>query len=244
MGKIERVYRNPDGTFDIVFDRNNDQEYDDTAEEIELYTSVEQIAATINNLQGSTNEIKERFFGKLLGIAQVGFVGENHSVGFALTGIKSLQNEILQSEGAKIKNKYHIGLGGYSLVALGMIWIIYLIVQSISSVIDPSYFLVLTGALVGQWLSFGVRKMNLEFEDLSAIEQDKMSKPIRIIFILLSAFIVFLILNSGIISFQFGGFSSQNLNQWENQIIVGCLAGLLDSKLGLKLYEKANEITN
>lgn len=243
MGKINEVYRNPNGSFDIVFGRANDQNYIDSIEEIKLYNSVERIATTINNLKYTDKEIKEQFFEKLVGIAQVGFIGENASVEFALAGIENLKNEMLENEGGRIKNKYHLDLGLCSLIALAILWGIYWFLSSRFNDLDTSYFIVFTGALIGQWLSFGARKMNLEFENLSTIEQDKMSKPIRIIFILLSSFILFVILTSGAIDFKFGEFSSDNLDHWKNQIILGCVAGLLDSKLGLKLYEKATEIT-
>lgn len=241
MGNVQRVIRNEDNTLDIVFETINDEVYNFSDEELELYNSIELVVRGINNLKHTKKEVKEYFFNKLLGIAQVGFVGDNPSVSFALDGVTNLKLEMLESEGAKIKNAYHLSLGLYSLVMLLILWLLFFLLEFTN--VDIAYFIVFTGALIGQWLSFGARKMIFRFEDMSTIEQDRMSKPIRIIFIVLSSLVLYTILTSGIIEFKFGDFSSDNLMIWKNQLLLGFIAGLLDSKLGLTLYEKATDLT-
>lgn len=244
MGKIRRIFQDPKNNLEIVFQFFNDEEHTNTLEENELQNSLESLANSIRNLKHTDKKVKEQYITELVGIAQVGFIGENPSIESALKGVENLKENILESQGHKIKNAYHISLGIHSICFLAFVWLIYLSLLKVFAInVEIAVFIVITGALIGQWLSFGARKWTFNFEDMVNIEQDKMSKSVRIVFIILSSFMLYIILTSNLIEFKFGGFTSESLTTWNSQLLLGFIAGLLDSKLGLKLYEKATEIT-
>ncbi len=108
------------------------------------------------------------------------------------------------------------------------------------------YFIVCTGSLVGTWISFGARKFNITLQDLISIEEDKMSIYIRLPYIIVCAIVFLLLIKTGFLNLSIGNSTVRNwLNEnIEVQLLFGVFTGLLESKLGIQIYNKANDFFN
>ena len=60
------------------------------------------------------------------------------------------------------------------------------------------------GAMTGAWISYGARKFQLEFEDMSLIEKDMVEPTIRLIYIGVCSLIFELFLSCGVATITVG----------------------------------------
>ena len=96
------------------------------------------------------------------------------------------------------------------------------------------------GALLGTWISFGARKFNITFEELSVLEKDMMSPWIRLIYIGACSIVFMLLLSTRLISIEIGFISTTTIStSRELQLVIGILCGLVESKIGVTIYKKA-----
>lgn len=243
------VYKNPQNENDIVVAvLTGTNEGDIPSNQVELYVKIESTNTIIQSLRNTNQGIKTKYFDKLLSLAQVGLVGVNGEVQPELAEISliSLKKEIITNEGARIKNKYMIDLGigaiiGVLGVMLGLTYI-YSNINNYNIYITPYLFCFL-GAMIGTWISFGARKVELEFEELNIIEKDRVNPYLRLIFVGISSMIFLLFFNSEVFELTIGSFSTVDLkSSIELQILVGIISGLLEYKLAIGLFDKASSI--
>lgn len=207
-----------------------------------LYTNVEFVCSILRNLSDTDSNIKEKYFEKLLSLAQVGLVmGETET---ANKSLEKLQDEVLWGEGARIKNKYMTGLGKDALIG-GLILFVaflfdyFLLHTSVISCIS----LIGIGAFAGVFVSFGARKFDIKFEELAIPEKDMMSKPIRLVYTFVATLIFCLLLLSGVLEVRIGSFETKDLlTSPIAQLTVGSICGLIESRLGIKVYNRAESI--
>lgn len=126
-------------------------------------------------------------------------------------------------------------------------FIVILFYLSVGKLFDRNvlrmYCVTLVGAMVGAWVSFGMRKFSISFEQLSVLEEDMMNGYIRLFYVGICSIIFLLFLNSGIINVDIGGISTENIrDNIELQAIVGIICGLVESKLGINIYKKSMQI--
>lgn len=220
-------------------------------EQQNLYLSIEKVTTVIKSLnvkkkkkkKNEENEIKDEYFNKVFGIAQLGLTGDNAQPILGMRALDSLQEEMLINESGRIKNKYMTLLGFCALgfIIFGVILILLLKWLKLNSLLR--YILVFQGAMIGSWVSFGARKIELKFEELSNIEKDKLNPIIRLLFVGVSACILLLFIESGIITFSIGGFDSNNIiDSRKLQLLLGIIAGLLEYKVAIGVLDKANSI--
>ncbi|RNC96143.1 hypothetical protein [Lysinibacillus halotolerans] len=245
MGIFKYIVKNPEEKYDIKFEIEPGVDLDNDMTDIQksLFSDIENTNNIIKSLSHTNEEIKEKYFNKLYSLASAGFISDNPAL--AQEALKSLKDEMLLIEGYRIKNKYMLNLGMSVIISVILCWVIFGI---LGSLFDPSeiliYFVVWTGAMFGTWISFGARKFVIQLEDLSVLEEDKMSIYIRLPYIGICALTFLLFLNSGIFNFQIGGISLNDIKtNIEFQLVLGIVAGLLESKLGVKIFEKAQNMT-
>lgn len=149
-----------------------------------LYIEMEKTNNIIKSLNKTDNDVKGKYFRKLLSLTQVGLVGETAQPSLAIKSLNELKNEIILIEGQRIKNRYMIDLGLGSLIFSSIAIILYLILMyyNIGEYILP-YIIVWVGAMVGTWISFGARRFFIEFEQLSVLEDDMIPIYIRLVYI-------------------------------------------------------------
>ncbi|QOR36277.1 hypothetical protein IMX26_05545 [Clostridium sp. 'deep sea'] len=231
-----KVYENPNEKYDIIFSLNENKEipevYSDLIKEVQLINSV------INKVYERNEANKNRYFKRLLRTAQAGAVGEFAKPELAVISLEGLKKEILEREGGNIKNNYMIKLG-LNALALSIVFLILAFIFSNTNKNLLAYCFVWIGAMVGTWMSFAIRKMELKFEDLFSLENDKMSPLIRLIFTSITATFVLLLMKNGVINISSGSFSANSPNSNEFAFIIGAFSGLAEKKLATDLYNKS-----
>jgi len=191
----------------------------------------------------------EEYRGKLRSLAQVGLAGDADPDA-GRQALKTLQSEILRREGPRIKNAYMKVLGIWALAFGVLTAIAYLVVRNNSSfsLLLSSFrnmFLVWTGTMIGTWLSFGLRRPTLAFDDLGALESDMVEPAVRLVFTGLIAITIALIFNSSMVNVSVGGLSSANLfAHGSTALLIGILLGVSEQALPGTLTRRAAQFVS
>lgn len=238
------VYENDKEQFDIKVEINTKKTDNPPKEFIELYSNVEAASAIIKSLNKTEESIKRKYFNKLLSLAQAGLVSSSANPELAEASLIRLKEEIVIIEGRRIKNNYMKVLGIYALVIAAISLIVYETLQILNKYDELAALMLLgTGTMLGTWVSFGARKMDLKFEELSVIEKDMMQPFIRLIYIYLSAIVMALFLMTGIVQLKVGTLDATNMiSDYKVPLLVGIICGLVESRIGVKVYKHANNI--
>ncbi|ELC8418778.1 hypothetical protein M3X99_01000 [Clostridium perfringens] len=240
------------GCFEVI--RNSNCEYDIECrvivaysedgipeEQNKLYCEVERTTSIIKSLKFTDKIKKDEYFEKLLTLTQIGLTGPAAQPELAINSLYLLKEDIVNCESGRIKNKYMIDLGKYGLVLIGISSIILLILKYFSLEQVNKYIYTFDGSVIGAWISFGARKIELKFEELAFIEKDKLNPIIRLIFVGISSMILLLFIDSEIIKFQIGSITNNQItSSIKLQVLVGVIAGLIEYKLAINLFNKAN----
>jgi hypothetical protein len=239
------VYENPGEKYDIKCELNANYANEQVPKEQQnLYVEVENACNIIKSLRNTDDTTKEKYFNKLLSLARVGLVGpgeNNAQPELALKSLEKLKEEVTMIEGYRIKNGYMKELGIKALIISGIIGVIMLIVVGVFNIHEyDMYFITAVGALIGTWISFGVRKFSIDFFQLNIIEEDMMKPWIRLVYIAICSVVILLFINSGIVTIKIGNFALEEIrNNHEMQVVLGIICGLVESKIGINIYNKA-----
>ena len=213
-------------------------------EQEKLYLAVESTQSIINSIRNIDTESNTDYIKSLFDIASAGLSRETYQVNpkLALKSLEKLKDEILLKERSRIKNSYMKLLGIWSLIyILILLFVNDLVKNSYPNI--PRYVYVCIGSILGTWVSFGARKYNLSFKELSIIENDNVNPPIRLIFISLCSIIVMLFLQTEIVNISIGNKGPQSINESvEIQMSLGVIIGLVEYKVSKKLFTKANSV--
>jgi hypothetical protein len=104
-------------------------------------------------------------------------------------------------------------------------------------------FLTITGAFIGGWASFATRKVVLSFEDLAALEDDRVEPPLRLIFTGILTTVLFLVFATGFANVSVGQFTSAAvLGSGSVATLTGLLAGLSEKILPAAILKQATTL--
>ena len=210
-------------------------------EQKKLHINIEDTLNILRTLKYTDDKKKKNYYDKILKLSRAGLVGISADPKQATETLEKVKNEILITEGIRIKNNYMKDLG-IAILGIEFISILVYLIPYINNRMGM-YILVWLGSMIGVWISFGARKFNIKFHQLSIIEEDFMSPFIRIIFVGICSIIFALFINTEIIMVKIGSFSTNDIkNMKELQILLGILCGLTESKLGINIHQKAKEI--
>jgi hypothetical protein len=139
---------------------------------------------------------------KLADIARTGLRNTN----YGSRALASFTNEFLAREATFVKNRYVRRLGWRCLIFASCFLAVFLFMTIYGtqfSVSDTTtkienYALLALGATCGCWLSFSIRRVNLGFEDLALLEDDRLEPHYRIIFVVLLTSIIGMLSQVGI----------------------------------------------
>ena len=235
------VCENPNEKFDISFQLRENVEDDIPEEQQELYINAEKTCNIIKSLENTDEDIKKKYFDKLLSLSQVGLVPEYAQTKASKLALEKLQEEIVLVEGKKIKNSYMKTLAVNALILAAIVSVgVKLIDVYLHFTIAWNVWAVIMGALLGTWVSFGARKFEICFDDLASLEKDKMNPWIRLIYISVASVIFVLFMNAGIVEIKIGDIDTTTAFESLNTaFIIGLVCGLVESKIGVNVYEKA-----
>jgi hypothetical protein len=211
--------------------------------QLNLKDQVERTLVVLKSIFSGDDNNYNIYFNQLLSLAQAGLVGEQANPEVARRALLSLQNEVLSKQGGIIKNRYmqKLGIaaaifGGVSLI-LGL-FLKYCIMCEISS----NFLFLWTGCMVGVWLSFGIRKTILTFENLHILEEDRMEPIIRLIFAGLLTVTIGLLFALKIISVKIGSVNSEDLiSNSLLALLIGILCGVVEKTLAIKVKKQADQ---
>ncbi len=200
-------------------------------------------------------------FDKLFALTSLGLGQEHSKTEIADAALTSLQAEIVDREGGRVKNEYLEKLGIPALLAALVFSLIFLAYQYIPQCAahfsfcgDTKYdflfpeelhkfrhiFLVLAGCMGGTWASFAIRKVALTFYDLAIIEQDRIAPYMRLIFTGVLTTILTLIVTTGLVDIVIGGFKASSLlTSGAVAVLVGAFAGLSEQALPAAIAQRA-----
>lgn len=211
-------------------------------EELQLKDDVERTLSVLRILFADDDIKFREYFRPLLSLSQVGLVGEGAQLETAKRDLSSLKNEIVESEAGRVKNKYMKYLGLKALW-MGSIPLVFALIINwlLPQLILLGNFLILwVGCMAGVWLSFGVRKRFLSFEDLHIPEKDRLEPIIRLIFTGILTIIIGLLFSTEAVVLKIGGISTADFTKsYQVALLFGLLLGFSEKALPSVIAKKA-----
>lgn len=194
---------------------------------------------------------------KLAGIGRLGLEGP-HTV-LATGALTSLKSEFVASQAGRIKNRYVRLLGqwagAFALVFMAAYVLIGLTgcpsgkaaahAQSCTLSwweIHREFVLAATGAAVGTWVSFAIRRLDLPFEDLPLLEESSLDPPFRILFVVALTLTVCLLFWTGAINIEIGNLKTGPDSfkaMGSIAILIGMFCGLSERALATAVSGRA-----
>ena len=186
---------------------------------------------------------------KLLGIAQTG-LQTPADPNSARLSLEALHADILLREGPRVKNNYmiHLGVAAAALAAVSAVLYLVLRNNPQASYLLYAYrnlFVLLTGTMIGTWLSFGLRRPRIVFKDLSALEEDMMEPAVRLIFTGLIAIAIAFVFATEMVNINIGGLNSARLlDKGSSALLIGMLLGVSELALPGVLTRRASQFVS
>ncbi len=242
------VYIDKENPYDIEVMENNTHANNTSSELNNFYALIEDTNLVIKRMDVD-KKLKKVYIKQLLAVARIGLVGKDPNIALAKKALNKLKSRILINEGGKIKNKYFGKLGIASLIigaiAIGIAIGIYYLTKDTDDGVTyyiHQYFFVFAGSMAGAWVSFGVRKKELKFDELSVMEKDRLNPYIRLLFVGVVSMLFLLFLNSSLITLAIGEVTIDSImDNIELQILLGAIAGLAGNSLASRLYNIAGD---
>jgi peptidoglycan biosynthesis protein MviN/MurJ (putative lipid II flippase) len=106
-----------------------------------------------------------------------------------------------------------------------------------------NFFLLITGAAIGTWLSFSLRREVLTFEDLAVLERDQLDPGTRVVFIAGLVVVAGLLFWSRAITVGIGDFGTfEAMHQHGSwALLAGLLAGIAERALATVVSKRAGD---
>jgi hypothetical protein len=186
---------------------------------------------------------------KLLGIAQTG-LQTPADPNSARQWLEALRADILLREGPRVKNNYMKKLGAAAAALAAVSAVVYLVLRNNPEASHLVYayrnlFVLLTGTMIGTWLSFGLRRPKIEFKDLSALEEDMMEPAVRLIFTGLIAITIAFVFATGMVNVNVGALNSARLlDNGRSALLIGMLLGVSELALPGVLTRRASQFVS
>jgi hypothetical protein len=106
-----------------------------------------------------------------------------------------------------------------------------------------TFSLLWCGAMIGAWLSYGLRTEDLTFEELTTPEEDRLEPGVRLLFVGALALVVGLALYLGILEVSFGKISSHDfMRRGGLALLIGILMGTSERKLSGQVIKLAGKL--
>lgn len=190
-------------------------------------------------------ELLDEYVRKLNGIGQLGLVGSHTKL--ATLALDYTKEEFVAREAGRIKNTYIRKLGVASGLAAIFFLGVYVAVEA--NWVDWSWgkrhgslALATTGAAIGTWLSFSIRRVELTFEQLAALENDQVDPGLRVLFVIGLTIIAYLLFWTGMVTIDVGGLKV-SANGFKTAgsvaVIFGLFCGLSERALATAISGRA-----
>lgn len=180
--------------------------------------------------------------------AEVGLMNHHPSqTPFAALALAGLKDEFVAREAASVKNDYVFRLGAWGFVLVLVCLSGYLAI--VGSGLDPNglpyrfrnFLLLATGAAVGTWLSFSLRRVVLTFADLALLEEDRLNPGFRMVFMVALTSVVGLLFWTGAIAVDIGGLSTDFVTSGSRAMLIGALCGIAERAVTTAVSRRADD---
>lgn len=209
-----------------------------------LQREVSKTATILRTMFDGDDDRFNRYFPSLLALAQLGLVGKEAQVKLALQALESLRNTLLEQEGGRVKNEYMRKLGVSALIFGAVPLLLGLTLYPTYKYVSVT-LLVWGGCMAGCWLSFGLRKVVLEVEDLHRLEDDRVEPNLRLIFTGLLSLVILLMFLTGFSEVTVGFFStSELLSDRYVAVLIGVICGIGEKALSKRVTNGAATFLN
>jgi len=231
-----------------------------------LMIEVERTLAVIDALYPEADDSRFRMrYQELLSLAQAGLVGEKPKTSTAQRALDQIREEILLIEGGRVKNE-HMERLGWKASLLGFLALLgAFFLQTIDSVslaigdflsswVSPlpppgpwseiaTFLYLWAGCMAGVWVSFGARRVELSFEQLQILEEDRLEPTVRLIFAGILTTILGLLLSTRILTIEMGAFSTASIFQdTKIALLLGLLSGFSEQTLANRVASEAARV--
>jgi hypothetical protein len=220
-------------------------------EQQNLVIEIENSLATVSLLYAPNTVEFKKAFEQLFFIAKTGLENEAQP-SLAAKALTQFKKEIVDRESGKKKNEYLklLGIkaigGGLPLLIIGTI-INFLACKSINcECIQANYIanlmILVSGTMLGVWLSFAITRTYLGFDDLAIIEKDRLEPSLRLIFTGALALIFGLLFAKNSMEIKLGDLSSHDIiHDPVTAFLIGTILGLNEKIIGSSLTKKTSD---
>jgi hypothetical protein len=220
------------------------------ADQIALKAAVDDTLLTLKLIFPGTEgqEQNSRFVEyrqRLIEIADVGLAGAQVFPTEAHLSLDKLRAEVVAREAGRVKNSYMQKLGGWAvgsmIAATGLYVVMRWPMQDIEKVQAFRHFAVMwAGCMLGTWLSFGTRRVVLQFDDLGRLEPDMLYPWARLVFAGLLTMVLGLVFATNMVNIQIGDLNTADLSRHTiSALIVGIFCGLSEQALPTAVSQRS-----
>lgn len=227
-----------------------------TKEQNDLQAAIEQVLAAVRALyiKGGVPEPSFRlFYVRLFRLAQLG-LEVNPMPDIAQASLSQVIDDLINAEGARVKNSHLTKLGTRAATLGGVFLILYAAISlaapsavfsslKIDPVVAQSFLLLWTGCCGGVWLSYAIRTSTLTLRDLVVTDDDRLLPITRLVFAGSLTMILGLLLALGFVDARIGG---QSLAAFTHEptkaLLLGLFCGVSEHLLPSMIGRRANDL--
>ena len=227
-------------------------------DQADLQASIAAALGTVRKLYCSDGSPKPEFrlyYTRLYWLAELGL--EDVAVpDIAKSGLDRLTGDLIDAEGASIKNRHLMTLGTRG-AALGLIFMAgYLLLCAAGSLpvfpaigVDPmtarSFMLLWVGCFVGVWLSYAIRTTQLTLRDLVITDSDRLFPLTRLLFAGLLTMALGLLISHGVFDIKLGSIAISEFTEDPSlALLIGLLCGVSELTLPTAFAKRANDFAS
>jgi hypothetical protein len=184
------------------------------------------------------------YFDKLAGIAIAGIGQDQTELGEM--ALETLKREVVVRESGRVKNEYIRRLGAWAAVfafaffSLSIVGRYGFYPEWLGR--QREFFTLLSGSMVGTWVSFSIRKVELQYSELATIESDQLDPPIRLLFVAALTLFVGLIFTTDLARINIGNFNTASfLISSSSALLIGMVCGIGEQSLSRTVGSRASE---
>jgi|KBSMisStandDraft_5_1062788.scaffolds.fasta_scaffold117916_4 hypothetical protein len=198
------------------------------------------------------------YYVQLAALAVLGLAGPNASPEIARKALDSLTGQLIDDEGARIKNGHIRRLGALAALFSVPCLVAYVILRAIDPAghvgdfllslgVDAtalsSFMLLWVGCFLGVVLSYGVRTTTMTLSDLVNVDADRLLPGIRLLFAGAFTAVLGILLVLGVVEIKVGSLSSHDLvHSPMVAFLIGTLCGVSELTLPGAVAKKASDL--
>ena len=193
--------------------------------------------------------VRADYMRELKSIADEGFAS-NGGANYAALRLEAFKDAFVAREAEAVKNQYVKKLGvraaGFTLGFL-LFWAVLAGLGVTSTVLDigtlKNFLLLFAAAATGTWLSFSLRRVNLQFGDLATLEDDRLNPVGRLVFVTLLTGVLALLIDQKLVTIEIGSTAISAATPLM-ALLLGVLCGIAERSLSSTISRRAEDVVS